>query len=158
MICTIMSDGSELNFKCKNEFEEPYVTLKSKLAEIIWMLYCANFKKFYMNCEYGIPLWAAEIVLALKKYNDISLQLVIPYENQAEHWCEEYRNRYYAIHEKSDGVTMLSTTYYPECYTAANEYMKSMSSLVLYFCEESSHINVQNDSQIVCIAIRSLLD
>ncbi len=152
-----MSDGSELNYKCKNEFEEPYITLKSKLTEIIWKLYCANFKEFYLNCEYGIPLWAAEIVLALKKYNDISLQLITPYENQAEHWCEEYRNRYYAIHEKSDSVLMLSTAYYPECYNAANEFMKSRSGLVLYFCEENCHIDLQDNSQIVKITIRSLL-
>lgn len=158
MICTIMSDGSELNFKCKNEFEEPYITLKSKLAEIIWKLYCANYKDIYLNCEYGIPLWSAEIVLALKQYNDISLQLIIPYENQAESWCEENRNRYYAIHEKSDAVIMLSTSYYPECYNNANEFMKNKSNLVLYFNEESYQINLQNGSQIVSIAIKSLLN
>ena len=32
-----------------------------------------------MNCEYGVPLWSAEIIIALQMYNDIELNIAMPY-------------------------------------------------------------------------------
>ena len=79
MTCTIVSDEAELLLKCKNEHEPPYPAVKEQLRDAIWELCCKGFNKFYLNCEYGIPLWTAEIICAFKMYNDIELHIVIPY-------------------------------------------------------------------------------
>lgn len=81
MICTIVSTGEELNILCKNEKETPYPEIKSKLREKIWELYCRGYNSFFMNCEYGVPLWCAEIVSAMKIYNDIELHIAMPYDS-----------------------------------------------------------------------------
>lgn len=85
MICTIISDGSELDRNCRNEKEKPYPEIKGRLRETIWKLFCEGYTEFYVNCEYGIPLWTAEIITALKLYNDIVLNIVVPFEEQCHH-------------------------------------------------------------------------
>ena len=57
MICTITSTGEEILQGYKNEYEPPLADIKGKLREIIWSLYCNGYDSFYLNCEYGIPLW-----------------------------------------------------------------------------------------------------
>lgn len=80
MNCTIVTTGEELLLECKNENEKPYPAIKVRLRNAIWELYCKGVDSFYLNCEYGVPLWAAEIICALKMYNDIELHIVMPYE------------------------------------------------------------------------------
>lgn len=87
MKCTISTSGEEMLLKCKNEYEMSYIKIKHKLRENIWYLYCEGYDEFYLNCEYGVPLWAAEIICTLKMYNNIKLHVVIPHENQCINWC-----------------------------------------------------------------------
>lgn len=119
MTCCIIS--RENNFK--NDNEPVCVETKTKLREIIWELYCSGYAEFWVNCEYGIPLWAAEIVIALKIYNDIKLHIAMPYEEQATKWAEEYRDRFFTVHEKADTVTIISKRYTEDCYEKADRYM-----------------------------------
>lgn len=133
MICTIISDGSELLFQCKKENEKPYYQIKEQIREIIWKLYCDGYDTFYLNSEYGIPLWAAEIICAMKIYNDIKLNIVMPYEEQAAKWCGEVRERYFNVHSKSDSVIMVSTQYYDDCYDEADTIMIDESDLLAVF-------------------------
>ena len=67
----------------------------------------------------------------MKMYNDIKLHILMPYEEQAMNWSEEYRDRYFTIHEKVDTVELLSYHYYDGCYEAANEEMTSRSDGVI---------------------------
>lgn len=133
MVCTIISDGGELLRQCKNEHEKPYTEIKEKLRQIIWELYKCGFDTFYLNCEYGVPLWAAEIICAMKIYSDIELHIVTPYEEQAVNWCEEHRERYFKVHSKADGVVMASTQYYDGCYEKADDMMIAESDLLAVF-------------------------
>lgn len=133
MTCTIISDKSEIKTEMKNEHEEPYLTIKRRLREIIWNEFCGGTADFYVNCEYGIPLWAAEIICALKKYNDIRLHIVVPYEEQALNWTEEQRDRYYFLHEHSDSVTFACYGFEPDCYQTADRIMAENSDKVLIF-------------------------
>ncbi len=79
MNCTIISTGFENRLTCKNEYEKPYPEMKQILRETIWKAYCSGYTDFYVNCEHGIPLWAAEIICALKLYNNIKLHIIILY-------------------------------------------------------------------------------
>ena len=138
MICTITSTGEEILQDCKNEYELPLADIKEKLRETIWGLYCNGYDSFYLNCEYGIPLWTAEIICALKKYNTIELNVVMPYEEQAKDWYEDQRERYFSVHSLADNVHMLNTQYYDGCYDDTEEYMIDQSDLLLVFGYKNS--------------------
>lgn len=139
MICTIISKGNEIQ-QSKNENEPPYPQIKEKLREKIWELYCNGYNSFYLNCEYGIPLWSAEIICELKEENDIKLHIVTPYENQPLKWIEENRDRYYKIHRLSDSVHMISAKYYDGCYNDTDEYMIDQSELLLVYGEADKNL------------------
>ena len=133
MTCTIISTGEELLAENKNESESPYLMIKAKIHKLIWELYCQGYDNFYVNCEYGIPLWAAEFITALKLYNEITLNIVIPYEEQSVKWTEEYRDRYFRIHEKADHVILVNTKYHSECYNEATQIMVNESDLLIIY-------------------------
>lgn len=84
-----------------------------------------------MNCEYGIPLWSAEIILALKMYNDITLNVAMPYEEQSTKWSEDIRNRFFHIHEYADRVCIVSNHYTPICYECTDKFMIENSNILL---------------------------
>ena len=131
MTCTIISTGEELNLICKNENEPPYPEIKAKLREKIWNLYCKGYDTFWLNCEYGVPLWCGEFITALVMYNDIELNIAMPYEEQSTNWVEEHRDRFFAVHADSDHVELISNQYTENCYELADEYMIDESDLVV---------------------------
>ena len=131
MTCTVISTGEELNLTCKNENEPPYPEIKAKLREKIWNLYCKGYDSFWLNCEYGVPLWCGEIITALAMYNDIELNIAMPYEEQSTNWVEEHRDRFVAVHADSDHVELISNQYTEDCYEMADEYMIDESDLVV---------------------------
>lgn len=137
MTCTIISTGEELNLVCKNEFEPPYPEIKAKLREKIWELYCKGYDTYWVNCEYGVPLWCAEIIIALQMYNDIELNIAMPYEEQSTNWVEEYRERFFTAHENSDHVEIISNRYSDDCYKLADEHMIEESELLLVVGENA---------------------
>ena len=51
---------------------------------------------FISGMAQGVDMYAAEIVLELKKQDpQITLECAIPYERQAVQWPEALRNRYF---------------------------------------------------------------
>ena len=138
MTCTIVTAGEELLLKCKNEHEPPYPELKAKLRELIWRLYCYGYTDFFVNCEYGIPLWSAETICALKLYNDIRLHIAVPYEEQTTEWSEEKRDRYFKVHELADSIKLMNTHYHPDCFYEAEKYMTDESDLLLLIGKQGS--------------------
>lgn len=131
MTCTILSTGEELDLICKNEKEPPYPTIKAKLREKIWELYCQGYDRFYVNCEYGVPLWSAEIITALRIYNKIELHIVMPFEEQSTNWADEFRERFFRLHSLADSVHMITSHYSADCYEQAELYMTGHSDLAL---------------------------
>ena len=123
MTCAIIAK-SLVNTWIINEYELPYSKIKEELRDTIWKLFCEGYTEFYSNCEYGVSLWAAETVIALKMYNDIKLHIVMPHEEQATQWPEEYRDRFFTVHEKADTVTIISNHYTEDCYEKAERYMR----------------------------------
>lgn len=111
MTCAIVSDGSELLEQCKNEHEKSYPEIKEQLRKEIWKLFCNGYDTFYLNGEYGIPLWAAEAICAMKMYNSIKMNIIVPYEEQAANWCEEHRDRYFKVHSEADSVVFADKRY-----------------------------------------------
>ena len=57
----------------------------------------------------------------------------MPYEEQANDWYEDQRERYFSVHSLADDVYMLNTQFYEGCYDEADEYMIDQSDLLLVF-------------------------
>ena len=101
--------------------------LLSKIADL-------NFKgvtDFVCNCEMGISLWAAEIVLCARKYNPVRLNITTPFEDQASLWSDEWRERYFRIHEQADCVITLNKHFSDTCYDECDRFMVDNSSMCI---------------------------
>lgn len=131
MTCTILSTGFGMLSEEQNEFERPISEIKAFLREEIWRSYINGFSDFYVTCERGISLWAAEIICALKLYNPIRLHVAVPYEDQAADWDEALRDRYYNVHSKADTVEILSPRDYEGCVGDADRFMSRRSHAVM---------------------------
>lgn len=137
MNCAIISTGFESNIMCQNEFERPYTDIKEVLRNKIWELFTEGYTDFYVNCEWGVPLWAAEIIAALKMYNNIGLHIVVPYEEQSVRWSEDRRDRYYTVHAKADTVTFAEKAYSDKSYETADIEMIDGANKVIIFCVDT---------------------
>ena len=131
MICTILTDGSELNGICRNEEEPPLLMVRSRLFTLMQTLVAQGYDEFWLNGEYGIPLWAAEFLLKLRVGNPITVHIAVPYEEQSTNWTEEIRDRYFAVHEQADEVTMVGKHFTVDCYETADRYMLDRSDALL---------------------------
>ena len=133
MICTIISSGREAAIKCRSETSEPYTAIKKKLRDIIIQSYCEGYDEFFVNCEYGIPLWTAEIICEMKKSVGIKLRVVAPHEEHCRGWNDERRDRYYAVQVQADSFEYACYDYAENCYDIADELMLEKSDRLIIF-------------------------
>ncbi|MGN0563750.1 MAG: SLOG family protein [Candidatus Heritagella sp.] len=116
-----------------NEKDERCMALKRTLREqIIPLIEKENVTHFLSGMAIGIDMYAAEIVLDLKKsYPGITLESVIPCESQAMKWSETLRNRYFRIVAQCDHETRIQMKYTPDCMDKRNRYMVDHSDIVI---------------------------
>ena len=129
MICTILTDGTKLNGICRNEEEPPLLTVRSRLFTLMQTLIAQGYDEFWLNGEYGIPLWAAEFLLKLRVGNPITVHIAVPYEEQSTNWTEDVRDRYFTVHEEADEVKMVGTQFTADCYETADRYRGNQATL-----------------------------
>ena len=99
------------------EDDERCTALKETLKkQIISLITDENVTHFISGMALGVDMYAAEIVLELKKtYPGITLESAIPCETQAAKWNAAMRERYYGIAAQCDKETLLQTHYTPDC-------------------------------------------
>lgn len=132
-----------------NEEHPDCVRIKTVLKEQIERLINEKGVMYFISgMALGVDLWAAEMVLELKKsYPKIKLECVIPYENQAASWTEAQRNRYFSILEQCDDESLLQYQYTSDCMFKRNKYMVHQSRYMLAVwngCPSSTGMTVCN--------------
>lgn len=118
----------------KHDERDPLcVRIKQRLREeIVYRIEECGVTHFITGMAMGVDMYAAEIVLELKKdYPFITLEAAIPYEEQAASWAEPLRDRYFSIIEHCDKETMLQTHYTRSCMFVRNRYMVDNSDCVI---------------------------
>lgn len=108
--------------------------LKDELALWITKLIEFGVNKFYTGMAMGTDIWAAELVLAMKKkYPDKNINLIaaIPYEGQTNKWSEDWKKRYTDILNQADKKVLLQKQYTRGCLHARNRYMVDNSSFII---------------------------
>ena len=159
MTCTVISTGEELAYIYQNEEEQPVSGIKKRLFELLQGLITEGCDSFYVNCDLGIPLWTAEMILAMRKLNPIQLHIVMPYEEQAANWSEYHRDRYFAVHEAADTVEMVQAQYSDKCAETALCTMIDQSDLLI-ICgqmDDNSEILSYAKQQGVMVGLVSLM-
>jgi len=94
-----------------SENTDTFRKIMTQLRNAIGTVFLAGVDEFYTDCSYGFSLWGAETVLSLMKDNDIRLYVVYPYENQPADYAENWRDRFYKIHELCSDVIPMFLEY-----------------------------------------------
>lgn len=116
-----------------NEEHPDSIRLKELLRqEIEGMITKEGVRHFITGMALGTDLTATELVLERKeRYPHITLESVIPYEEQAARWTVFQRERYYKIAGLCEESTMLQTVYSRDCMKKCSHYMVDHSEYVL---------------------------
>jgi len=139
----------------------PWKDESSKIAEDFKMRLCieicykinAGCNTFLTGMCNGIDIIAGEMVLELKQtFPFIELTAVIPYEEFASAWSEEWRERYFALAEKADKEIMLNTKFVPNCLRQRNKYLVDNAKHLL--AVQNSGDTASGTSQTIDFAVK----
>lgn len=115
-----------------NDESHPYcVKLKILLALEINKMRKSGVTTFLSGMDPGPSMWYSEIILGMKQSapgNAVRLIAVLPYEGQANHWSEYYRERYFYILAEVDDVITLQSRYTPDCIYRRNRNLVDSSA------------------------------
>lgn len=115
--------------------------LKSRIRQLLkdCPVSGAPVTRFLCGMEKNGDLDAAEILLHLKDTAPLPLRLecFLPYEEQAAHWDEPTRERYFSILARCDEVHLLQTRYTPGCRQRRDRCMTRQSDLLLFLTPEN---------------------
>ncbi|MCD9025010.1 DUF1273 domain-containing protein [Cohnella silvisoli] len=91
--------------------------------------------------QYGVDLWACEVVIELKKqYPDLKLSIIAAYANQEEKWKEDKKNYYHDILKGVDYYGSVSKEPYSGVwqFTARDELLlRKTEGILLLYDEEA---------------------
>lgn len=105
------------------------ISLKSILKEQIERMIEKGVCTFITGMAIGTDIWAAEIVLDLKRaYPHIQLIAAIPHEGQERSWSEKYKARYAVIRANANQEFVLHEHYTRSCMHERNRYMVDNSA------------------------------
>lgn len=94
-----------------NEDNPSCVALKKELYQMIENLIGQGYAHFLSGGAMATDTWAAEAVLDLRdKYPWIVLEMVSPFDGQAERWSADYQARHDHLFKQADIVTIISHT------------------------------------------------
>ncbi len=99
-----------------------------------------GYRVFLTGMSRGVDLWAADIVIELRRYNkDLKLMCVVPFEGMEERWTVDWKKHYNLVRKQADWVQVLSDRYSPDVYQKRNQWLiKHSSRLIAVFNGEPS--------------------
>ena len=108
------------------------VLLKKVLAEQITALVDGGVTGFISGMALGVDLWAAQIVLDLRKKNPLlKLCCALPCEGQEKKWPIHTQEQYRTILKQADKTVWVGKNYTVDCMLNRNRYMVDHSSVLL---------------------------
>ena len=86
---------------------------------------------FITGMARGVDIWAAEIVLKLRKNQPLHLICAPPFDGFQAKWDRQWQKRYTHILKKADLVKYICSGYSASCFQIRNEWMVDHSSRVI---------------------------
>ena len=91
-----------------------------------------GFTVFITGMARGVDLWAAEIVLELRKRNkDIKLICAIPHDGFEVRWSPSWQQLYRYVLTEADLTRVISKGYHTGVYQVRNEWLVNHSARVI---------------------------
>lgn len=114
------------------KLNRPEREIKLELKKEICRTLEDNFTVFITGMARGVDVWAAEIVLQLRK-DGVPVRLICacPYPGFERNWSSSWQTRYTAILREADLVRFISPYYSSRCFQVRNEWMVNHSSKVI---------------------------
>lgn len=108
------------------------VIFKNRLRTCLDYLIGQGYGNFISGSALGFDTYAAEAVLKLKKqYPWLTLEMVVPFDGQANDWTDIDKVRRAHIFEQADFITHTSHVYDPKVYYRRNLYMVQKADYLL---------------------------
>ncbi|MBR0464605.1 MAG: DUF1273 family protein [Clostridia bacterium] len=115
-----------------DEEDSRCAAFKQRLTRTLEDLIGQGYARFLSGGAMGFDTFAAEAVLDLReKYPWISLEMVCPYEGQAEKWGEAYRRRHDRLVALADRVVTMTRDYEKGSIFRRNRYLVNHCDLLL---------------------------
>lgn len=106
--------------------------IKEALREEIKQAIQDGLSVFITGMARGVDLWAAEIVLEMRKRNKaIKLICAIPHEGFETRWSAEWKKHYRYVQEEADLVRVICKGYHSGVYQIRNEWLVNHSARVI---------------------------
>ena len=114
------------------KLSETEAVISEKLEKEILQAIADGFRVFITGMARGVDIWAAEIVLRLRKEGQaIRLICACPYHGFERRWPADWRGRYNDVLRVADLIRFISPDYNPSCFQTRNEWMVDHASRVI---------------------------
>lgn len=91
-----------------------------------------DYRVFLTGMSRGVDLWAADIVIELRRYNkDLKLMCIIPFEGMEAGWPVDWKKHFNLVRKHADYVHVLSDRYSPDAYQKRNAWLVNHSSRLI---------------------------
>lgn len=92
-----------------------------------------GYNVFLTGMAMGVDLWAAEIVIRLRKKEKLPLKLIAasPFEGFEQRWPVAWQKRYNAVMAEADLIRFISPCYHRDCFQDRNIFMVNHASRVI---------------------------
>jgi len=97
-----------------------------------------GYTRFMTGMSTGFDLWAAEVVIALKKRLFIDLLCAIPFARQVDSFPPTWRTHYQQALAAAKEAFPVSDHYHAGCYMMRNQFMVDASSLLICYFDGRS--------------------
>ena len=116
----------------ENEADPRCLVLKGQIASALEEAYGRGMRHFLCGMARGADFYFCEAALALRACRPgITVEAVIPCAEQAAHWHERDRARYFSLVEQCDCETMIQRRYDKGCMLRRNRYLVDHSALLI---------------------------
>ena len=115
-----------------DESDPRCLALKERLAAAVEDAYDKGMRHFMCGMARGADFYFCDAVLELReRRSGVTLEAVIPCEEQAARWSERERERWFSLVERCDGEPMLQHHYAKGCMLRRNRYLVDHSSMLI---------------------------
>ena len=115
-----------------NEQDPRCLALKERLARALEEAYEKGMRHFLCGMALGADFYFCEAALALRdRRPGVTVEAVIPCEEQAARWREADRERYFRLVERCDYETLVQRRYDQGCMLRRNRHMVDRSSMLI---------------------------
>lgn len=115
-----------------DEEDRRCVAFKARLYRVIEEMIGEGCAHFLSGGAMGMDMYAAEAVVSLReKYPWVLLEMVSPFDGQADRWTPELRERRERLFRVADIVTVISHPYTKTCLFRRNRYLVDNADVML---------------------------